>query len=210
MKIRDSGMPAEETWKSFFDAPRILSALDFDSATGDVVDFGCGYGTFSIAAAQLTTGTVYAFDIDPQMVEATTLKANEFDLTNVKATARDFGAEGTGLPHSSAAYAMLFNILHCEEPVALLHEAFRVLQPGGVLGIIHWVQGDTPRGPAASIRPSPEQSSAWARQVGFVLPRAVVSLPPYHYGLAVRKPGTAPASTSFGGENTLSGGTGPS
>lgn len=187
MKIRDSGMPSEETWNTFFDAPRILRALDFDSATGEVVDFGCGYGTFSIAAAQLTTGTVYALDIDSQMVEATVAKANELGLSNVKAIARDFGAQGTGLPHSSVAYAILFNILHTEEPLRLLHEAFRVLRPGGVLGIIHWVQGDTPRGPPANIRPTPEQCGAWATQVGFVLPRAVVSLPPYHYGLAVWK-----------------------
>jgi SAM-dependent methyltransferase len=189
MKIRDSGMPGEETWKTFFDAPRILRKLDFESTTGDVVDFGCGYGTFSIAAAQLTTGTVYALDIDPQMVDATTAKAAELGLTNVKAIARDFGAEGTGLAHSSVAYAMLFNILHAENPVGLLHEAFRVLQPGGVLGIIHWIEGATPRGPPPDIRPRPEQCSAWARQVGFVLARAVVQLPPYHYGLAVRKPG---------------------
>ena len=181
-------MPGEETWKTFFDAPRILRELDFDSATGEVVDFGCGYGTFSIAAAQLTMGTVYAIDIDPRMVDATAARANELGLTNVKAIARDFSAEGTGLPHSSVAYAMLFNILHADNPVALLHEAFRVLQPGGVLGIVHWIEGDTPRGPPPHIRPQPEQCSAWARQVGFVLPRAVVSLPPYHYGLAVRKP----------------------
>ena len=29
---------------------------------GDVVDFGCGYGTFAIPAARIVTGTVFALD----------------------------------------------------------------------------------------------------------------------------------------------------
>ncbi|HEY3850253.1 MAG TPA: class I SAM-dependent methyltransferase [Steroidobacteraceae bacterium] len=75
MKIRDSGMPEEQTWENFFDAVLILRRLGFSPNSGDVADFGCGYGTFSIPAAHLTQGTVHAFDIDPEMISATGARA---------------------------------------------------------------------------------------------------------------------------------------
>ena len=55
MKVRDSGMPDEATWERFFDARQILTELAFTDPKADVVDFGCGYGTFTAAAARLTS-----------------------------------------------------------------------------------------------------------------------------------------------------------
>jgi SAM-dependent methyltransferase len=188
MKIRDSGMPDPQTWESFFDASHILGQLGFSSGAEDVADLGCGYGTFTIAAAQLTSGTVHAFDIDPEMIAATAAKARRWGLSNVRAVERDFATEGTGLPGDSIAYAMLFNILHAEDATGLLREAFRALRHHGVLSIIHWVHdARTPRGPDLSIRPRPAQCIEWAQQVGFVLQGSPILLPPYHYGLVARK-----------------------
>ncbi len=42
MKARDSGMPEEQMWATFFDAPRMLAALGFADPKGNVADFGCG------------------------------------------------------------------------------------------------------------------------------------------------------------------------
>jgi SAM-dependent methyltransferase len=190
MKIRDSGMPDPQMWESFFEPSCVLRRLGFSSSTEDVADLGCGYGTFSIPAAQLTSGTVYAFDIDPNMVAATDGNARSLGLSNVAAVERDFVAEGTGLAEGSMGYAMLFNVLHAQDATSLLREAFRILRTRGVLGIIHWVHdAGTPRGPDLSIRPRPEQCSTWAEQVGFVLEGSPILLPPYHYGLVLRKPG---------------------
>ena len=188
MKIRDSGMPDKDIWESFFDTRLVLRRLQFSSTTGEVADFGCGYGSFCIAAAQLTSGTVHAFDIEPQMVRATAARAASLGLANVRAIERDFVSAGTGLPERSVAYAMLFNILHAEDATGLLREAFRVLQPDGLLAIIHWIHdARTPRGPALDIRPRPEQCSAWARAVGFTLEHSAIELPPYHYGVVARR-----------------------
>jgi ubiquinone/menaquinone biosynthesis C-methylase UbiE len=108
----------------------------------------------------------------------------------VQTRQRDFVAEGTGLPDDSVGYAMLFNILHAENPVSLLCEAFRVLRPGGKVGVIHWnYDPKTPRGPVMNIRPRPEQCQSWTREAGFALTVPFMSLPPYHYGLVGRKPG---------------------
>ena len=189
MKVRDSGMPDEAMWAGFFDARQILAELDFRVANADVVDFGCGYGTFSVAAARLTNGTVYALDIEAGMITAAAAKAASFGLDNVKTIERDFVAEGTGLPDASTDYAMFFNILHAEEPVALLREALRVLRPAGKVAVIHWNHDPkTPRGPVLSIRPQPEQCRTWIRQAGFALVTPTVPLPPHHYGLLGRKP----------------------
>ena len=189
MKVRDSGMPDEAMWARFFDARQILAELDFTAADADVVDFGCGYGTFSVAAARLTSGTVYALDIDPAMIAATVAKAASFGLDNLKTIERDFIAEGTGLPDASTDYAMLFNILHAENPVALLREALRVLRPGGKVAVIHWTHdATTPRGPDLSIRPRPEQCRTWIQQTGFEIVMPTIALPPHHYGLLGYKP----------------------
>jgi SAM-dependent methyltransferase len=188
VKVRDSGMPDEAIWAQFFDARQVLAELDFTDFEADVVDFGCGYGTFTIAAARLTSGTVYAVDIDPAMAEVTAKRAASFGLANVQTIERDFVAAGTGLPAGSTDYAMLFNILHAEDPVGLLREAWRVLRPGGKVAVIHWIHdGATPRGPDLRIRPRPEQCRGWIERMGFEVLLADVALPPHHYGLVGRR-----------------------
>jgi ubiquinone/menaquinone biosynthesis C-methylase UbiE len=183
-------MPAEAYWNSFFDAECTLSRLDCDGPSGDVVDFGCGYGLFTEVAARKTEGTVYALDIDPQMIEATCLRVTTAGLPNVHIERRDFLADGCGRPDWSVRYAMLFNILHVEEPVVLLREAYRVLAPGGKVGIIHWAyDSSTPRGPSMDIRPRPEQCRSWAEDAGFQFIRfESLACCSCHYGLLVRKP----------------------
>ena len=53
MKARESGMPEESVWAGFFAPETILRKLGLTSSCGDVVDFGCGYGTFTIPAARI-------------------------------------------------------------------------------------------------------------------------------------------------------------
>ena len=50
MKLRESGMPGEEMWRAFFDPANALAKLGLTPACVNAVDFGCGYGTFTIAA----------------------------------------------------------------------------------------------------------------------------------------------------------------
>jgi len=78
---------------------------------------------------------------------------------------------------------MLFNILHAEDPLAILAEAKHILAPGGRVGIIHWNYDETtPRGPSIAIRPRPEQCRDWLVEAGFELAGPMIALPPYHYG----------------------------
>ena len=189
MKIRDSGMPEEQLWVSFFSPETLLTKLGLTAQSGDIVEFGCGYGTFTVAAAGVTTGIVHALDIDVSMIEETDQKISRLGMENVRLSRRDFVTHGTGLEAESMGYAMLFNILHAEDPRVLLRESYRVLAPGGKVGIIHWnYDADTPRGPAMEIRPRPEQCQEWTVAAGFDLVVPFTDLPPYHYGMVGEKP----------------------
>jgi ubiquinone/menaquinone biosynthesis C-methylase UbiE len=185
-KVRESEMPPPELWEGFFEPDSILEALGCGASAGDLVEFGCGYGTFTIAAARRVSGTVYASDIDPAMARATIDRAAQAAVRNVVVETRDFVTEGCGRPDASATFVMLFNILHIEDPISLLREAHRVLRAGGIVGVIHWRKDvETPRGPSLEIRPHPAQCRAWAEKAGLrwlsspQLPDA-----PWHWGMA--------------------------
>jgi len=177
-------------WQAFFDPQAVLKKLGLTEHCSNVLDFGCGYGTFTIPAAQMIRGTVYALDIAPEMLAATSAKVDAANLRNVELRQGDFTVEGSGLPDGSVDYVMLFNILHADERLALLKEAWRVLADDGKLAVIHWnYDPSTPRGPSMSIRPRPEECHSWAEQVGFVLlPPGQIDLPPYHYGFLFTRP----------------------
>ena len=95
MKARESGMPAEQMWDQFFDPETILDGLGICDLSGNVVDLGCGYGTFSIPAARKNKGMIYALDIEEGMIQAVQKKASEAGLRNINAIHRDFMMEGT-------------------------------------------------------------------------------------------------------------------
>lgn len=190
MKIRDSGMPQEEVWESFFDPLKTLQQLGLTNKCRDLVEFGCGYGTFTIPAAQIISGSVYTFDIEAEMLAATKACVSKVKVLNVVIAERDFIDKGTGLANGSCDYALLLNILHGDNPVALLAEAFRNLRHEGLVGIMHWnYDPSTPRGPQMYMRSKPEQIINWSKEAGFELSsEGIIDLPPYHYGLVLRKP----------------------
>jgi SAM-dependent methyltransferase len=186
MKGRESGMPEEAFWTTFFDPEAALEQLLIVGGSYDIVEFGCGFGTFTLPAARRTRGFVTALDIEPEMVEVVRQKADVEQHDNIRPEVRDFVADGTGLKTASQGHAMIFNLLHLESPVALLREAYRVLGAGGVLSVIHW-RSDiaTPRGPSLEIRPTAEQCRAWMQEAGF---KAIQNVDlqascPYHFGL---------------------------
>ncbi len=183
-------MPAVEQWESYFDADAIVQSLIGGQLQGDAVEFGCGYGTFTIATALKIKGTVCVLDIDPDMVAATAACVSLWGLKNVIVEQRDFVAEGSGRESGSVSMVLLFNILHIVRPIELLIEAHRILQRGGSVWVIHWKSDlPTPRGPPLDIRPRPEQCRAWGEEAGLRWVRDE-ALPgsPWHWGMVLKKP----------------------
>lgn len=190
MKGRESGMPDESFWGEFFNPRCIVEKLGCAESRLGLVEFGCGYGLFTVAAAEVVQGPIFALDIEPEMVSSTLEKARGAGLSNVVGERRDFIADGCGLSDQSVDHAMLYNILHVENPVGLLREAYRALVPGGKVSVIHWRSDvETPRGPSLDIRPRPEQCREWAEAAGLSFVRSEsLSCCSFHYGLVFERP----------------------
>lgn len=169
MRGRESGMPEVETWEAFFDADEIVECLSEPGTRSKCVEFGCGYGTFTLAALSMfDVERIASFDIDDEMIRITQSRMSGNDRSKVDLARCDFVADGTGLPDNWGDWAMIFNLLHIESPLGILDEAHRVIRPGGTLAIIHWRNDiKTPRGPSLSIRPSLVECRSWAEQTGF-------------------------------------------
>jgi SAM-dependent methyltransferase len=188
MKVRDSGMPPQDYWETLFDVPGILDAFGFGPGTGDVAELGCGYGTFTLPLARHIGGTVHTLDIEADMVAITRQRAAAAGLANVRAELRDVLTDSFGPPAGSCDAALLFNILHAEQPVALLRAARDVVRPGGLVAVIHWRSDlPTPRGPSLDIRPRPEQIATWATEAGLTPAGGAFLLLPWHFGLKLRR-----------------------
>jgi ubiquinone/menaquinone biosynthesis C-methylase UbiE len=102
----------------------------------NVLDYGCGSGSYSIPAAQLVrpTGKVYAADIHPLAINEIQKKASMKGLGNVHTILTD---SNTKLPNASIDLVLLFYVLHdFKDPNAILSELDRALKTRGLLAII--------------------------------------------------------------------------
>ena len=195
-------MPEERHWESFFDAEEVLNLLGLTKEVHDAADIGCGYGTFSIPAAERIHGVVHAIEIEQELLNRAVTRARDMGLYNIRPHIRDIVEEGSGLPDASVDYVMLFNILHASEPVRLLRESGRILRPGGRVAVLHW-RSDvlTPRGPNPAIRPRPEQIRPWALEAGLEAMDPVYNIGQFHFGMMLRR--THESNSSCSGPRIL-------
>ena len=112
-------------------------------AAGDtVVDYGCGPGYFTLAAARMVgpKGKVYAVDLEPRMVELVRRRAAEADLHNVAAVPSD--GTRAALPAAIADYIICVQIMHYADRradrVAVASDLHRLLKYDGRALIAQW------------------------------------------------------------------------
>ena len=99
----------------------------------NVLDYGCGPGSYSIAAAGLVggSGKVYALDIHPLAVKRVKNPVAQHKLTSVKTILSDCA---TGLPDGSMDVVLLCDVYHSlSRPGEVLAELNRVLKTNGIL-----------------------------------------------------------------------------
>ena len=101
-----------------------------------VLDFGCGPGGFSIAAAQLvgSNGQIYAVDINPLAFSSVRKAAGKLGLNNIQTI---FLSDLVNVRHNSVDFALLYDVLHylLPEPGSVLTALHQVLKPKGVLSV---------------------------------------------------------------------------
>jgi ubiquinone/menaquinone biosynthesis C-methylase UbiE len=99
----------------------------------NVLDYGCGPGSYTTAAAKLVgeTGVVYALDIHPLAVKQVQKTAASKRLANIETILSDCA---TGLPDESIDVVLFYDTLHkLNELDKVLTELHRVLKPDGIL-----------------------------------------------------------------------------
>jgi len=120
--LRDLSHPPEE----------VLEEADIRPGAA-VLDFGCGPGSYTFAAASMVgeKGKLYALDINPLAVQRVRNLAARKKRANIEAILSD-GA--TGLPDGSLDVVLLYDTFHeLEKPEQVLRELHRVLKPAGIL-----------------------------------------------------------------------------
>lgn len=121
----------------------VLAAFDLEPGM-IVADIGAGGGYYSwrIAERVGSRGSVYAVDIQPEMIEILEQQISSRRVANVKAilgTVTD-----PRLPAGSLDLAVMVDVYHeLEFPYEMLVSVVRALKPGGRLAFVEYRGGDT-------------------------------------------------------------------
>ncbi|MBN1352170.1 methyltransferase domain-containing protein [candidate division KSB1 bacterium] len=126
-------MALEFKVRDYFNSPEDILRVAGIQPGFHVLDFGCGPGSFSLAAARLVgdTGKVYALDIHPLAIKMVEEKARANHLSNIETIA----SQGEiPLADASIDMALVYDVYHdLETPESLLKILHRILKPGGIL-----------------------------------------------------------------------------
>lgn len=120
--------------RDIFDPPlKTLRQIDDIRPGAHILDYGCGPGSYSIAASKLVgpTGKVYAVDIHPLAVLGVEKKIAEKGIPNIETLLTDCNLR---IPDASIDVVLLIYILHdFKDPGSILSELGRVLKADGIL-----------------------------------------------------------------------------
>jgi len=100
-----------------------------------VLDYGCGPGSYSIAAAQVVgdLGKVYAADINTLAINEVKNRARKKGIINIETILTDCN---TNLDENSIDVVLLLDIYHnLSDPKSILEELHRVLKKNGSLSV---------------------------------------------------------------------------
>jgi predicted methyltransferase len=147
--IRDSREAEEQPTK-------LLKALELKA--GQVVcDFGCGNGFYTLQLAKIVgpRGTVYATDIQPEMLDLLAERAAPRGLENVKPVLAT--EDDAGLPPATFDLVLMVDVYHeLSDPVPVLAAVRASLKPRGRVAVVEFREED----PAVPILPLHKMSQA--------------------------------------------------
>lgn len=176
--------PDREAWQK---PDQVMDALRIAEGT-TVADLGAGGGWFTMRLARRVgrNGRVYAVDVQRLMIEAIERRVEREGLSNVTAVQGEY--DDPRLPADARTEAVLIvDAFHeMEDPVLLLKNVARTLQPHGRIGIIDYREGDGGPGPDAAERVPPGVVISQAAAAGLRLVEQHKFLP-YQYFLIFGK-----------------------
>ena len=141
-----------------------FSDLNNQDSVGEI---GCGPGFFTIPLAKaLSNGTLYALDIEDEMLEACRQRVAEVPLGNVeflKCGEFDFPL----VPESLNGLFLAFVIQQSPDKLRFLQSVRPLLKPRGWCTMLEWYHRETETGPPLERRIDPEDLRALAIEAGF-------------------------------------------
>jgi cyclopropane fatty-acyl-phospholipid synthase-like methyltransferase len=177
-----------EKWAHVFDDPErdawqkpheVIQALALEP-DATVADIGAGTGYFAVRLARmLPQGTVYAVDVEPDMVKYLGERAKRESLPNIRPVAAT--PDDARLPKKVDLILLVDVYHHVEDRSRYFRKLADSLEPGGRLAIIDF-KLDSPQGPPRRARVAPERVNAELAKAGYVL-QSEHGLLPYQYFL---------------------------
>ncbi|HZS42752.1 MAG TPA: methyltransferase domain-containing protein [Candidatus Paceibacterota bacterium] len=151
-----------------------------------VADFGAGVGHHAIAAARRVgpTGSVYAVEIQPDLLSKLRAEAKGEKLENVHSILGDIEKpNGSTLANGSVDRVLMINVLfQLGSKVEALSEAKRVLNKGGQLVLIDWSDSFSQIGPHQDHVVKAAEAISLSEKAGFKLLQQFEA-GSHHYGL---------------------------
>ncbi len=156
----------------------------------EIADFGSGSGHYTLAAARalVSTGRVYAIDVNKDLLTKLKNHATKEGLYNVEVIWGDIEKTGgTKLRESTIDLVFLSNILfQIENKDNLIKEVKRVLKPNGRVLVVDWADSFGGIGPTAQMVVSKDKATTLFESSGFHMDREI-SAGSHHYGFIFKK-----------------------
>lgn len=132
-------LPGEMEFREWLNDHAQIALQKIGIRTGQaVLDYGCGAGIFSIAAAGMTgpTGRVFALDTRGRALERLKEIASQKALKNIETKLLNRSDTSIGLANESVDAILLYDVLQeIDDKPALLKELHRILRKDGFLSI---------------------------------------------------------------------------
>jgi len=166
--------PVDE-WVKTLDTPQRIETLKIDQVVqklklkpGSIVaDIGAGTGLFegALAAAVAPGGTVYAEDIDKDLLAHIDQRAKELKVSNVRTVLGAF--TDPKLPVRTVDLALINDVLHhIQDRAAFLKNLAGYLKPGGRIAIIDFVPEKGGHRDQPELQVTKDQARAWLTSAG--------------------------------------------
>lgn len=156
----------------------------------EIADFGSGSGHYSIAIARalVSTGKVYAVDINKDLLTRLKNNAVKEGLYNIEVIWGDIDKlGGTKLRDFSVDFVFLCNILfQLESKENVINEMKRILKPGGRVLVVDWADSFGGLGPKFESVVSKLTATNLFEKGGFHFDKEI-SAGAHHYGLIYKK-----------------------
>jgi len=167
--------PERDAWQKPHDVLQAL-ALKPDAVVADV---GAGTGYFSARLANmLPKATIYAVDLEPDMVKYLGERAKREGLANLKPVQ---AAAGDARLPAKVDLVLLVDVYHhIEARERYFRELAASIKPGGRLAVIDF-RLDSPEGPPKATRIAPEQVKAELSRAGYALAEEHAFLPRQYF-----------------------------